>query len=107
MPELNRFERTKSTILYLPPKGTAGLGLPMVMGESRSPLPPARTIAIVFRVMLAVEYMQALLAFSSSIVYFLAVCNLDEHRKEQSAKRIALKSLTPCSMRHVLCGTMN
>ena len=44
-------------ILYFPPKGTAGLGLPMVMGLSRSPLPPARTMAMVFRVMLPLVYM--------------------------------------------------
>jgi hypothetical protein len=36
-------------ILYFPPKGTAGFGLPMVIGLSRSPLPPAMTMAMVLR----------------------------------------------------------
>jgi hypothetical protein len=71
MPELKRFERTKSMILYLPPNGTAGLDLPMVMGLSRSPLPPAITMAIVFRVILAVAYMKYLLeVIFSSIEQF-------------------------------------
>jgi hypothetical protein len=62
MPELKRFESTKSMILYLPPNGTEGLGLPMVMGLRRSPLPPARTMAMVFRVMLPLVYMKLLLS---------------------------------------------
>src|SRR3954447_1814988 len=36
--------RTKSTMRYFPPKGTAGLARSFVSGYSRVPLPPARTI---------------------------------------------------------------
>ena len=35
---------TKSTIRYLPPKGTAGLARSLVSGKRRVPLPPARMI---------------------------------------------------------------
>src|ERR1700693_5575022 len=36
--------RTKSTIRYLPPKGTAGLARSRVRGKRRVPLPPASTM---------------------------------------------------------------
>src|SRR5262245_12146771 len=39
-----RLLSTKSTIRYLPPKGTAGLARSLVSGYSRVPFPPARTI---------------------------------------------------------------
>src|SRR5438477_11094823 len=45
MPELIRLLRTKSTMRYRPPKGTAGLARSLVNGYSRDPLPPARTKA--------------------------------------------------------------
>src|SRR5262245_16312691 len=43
MPELTKLDRTKSTMRYLPPKGTAGLARSRVRGYRRVPLPPART----------------------------------------------------------------
>ena len=43
-------------ILYFPPKGMLGSGRLMVKGLSRSPLPPARTIAMVFLPILSSEY---------------------------------------------------
>src|SRR3970040_1965895 len=45
MPELMKFDRTKSMIRYLPPKGTAGFARSLVKGCSRSPRPPARITA--------------------------------------------------------------
>src|SRR5262249_13065486 len=36
--------RTKSTMRYLPPKGTAGFARSLVSGYRRVPFPPARTI---------------------------------------------------------------
>src|SRR3972149_12071243 len=45
MPELMRFDRTKSMMRYLPPKWTAGFARSLVKGCSRSPRPPARIIA--------------------------------------------------------------
>src|SRR5581483_2090256 len=44
MPELIKLLSTKSMMRYLPPKGTAGFARSLVSGESRVPLPPARTI---------------------------------------------------------------
>src|ERR1035437_7362040 len=44
IPELIKLLRTKSTIRYLPPKGTAGLARSRVRGKSRLPLPPASTM---------------------------------------------------------------
>src|SRR5215475_5162511 len=42
MPELMKLLKTKSTMRYLPPNGTAGLARSFVRGKSRVPLPPAR-----------------------------------------------------------------
>src|SRR5918994_1237184 len=47
MSELTQFDRVKSMIRYLPPKGTAGLARFWDRIESRSPSPPARITAIV------------------------------------------------------------
>src|SRR6202795_1544910 len=44
IPELMKLLRTKSTIRYLPPKGTAGLARSRVRGKRRVPLPPASTM---------------------------------------------------------------
>src|SRR5579859_826803 len=44
MPEFTKLLRTKSTMRYLPPKGTAGLARSRVRGKSRVPLPPASTM---------------------------------------------------------------
>src|SRR5713101_6352789 len=44
MPELIKLLRTKSTMRYFPPKGTAGLARSLVSGYRRVPFPPARTI---------------------------------------------------------------
>src|ERR1017187_6467097 len=44
MPELMKLLSTKSMMRYLPPKGTAGLARSLVRGQSRVPLPPARTM---------------------------------------------------------------
>ena len=44
IPELTKLERTKSTMRYRPPNGTAGFARSAVSGCKRSPLPPARTI---------------------------------------------------------------
>jgi hypothetical protein len=44
-------------ILYFPPKATLGLARRWVNGLSRSPLPPANTMAIVFLPTLSIEYM--------------------------------------------------
>src|SRR5271156_1796827 len=41
MPELTRFESTKSMMRYLPPNGTAGFARSRVNGCSRVPCPPA------------------------------------------------------------------
>src|ERR1700736_1500936 len=49
MPELMRLLRTKSTMRYFPPKGTAGLERSRVRGNKRLPLPPARTNATILR----------------------------------------------------------
>src|ERR1035438_2701982 len=43
MPELTRLDRTKSTMRYWPPNGTAGLARSFVSGYRRVPLPPAST----------------------------------------------------------------
>jgi hypothetical protein len=43
MPELIAFERAKSMIRLLPPKGTAGLARLSVSSLSRLPRPPAST----------------------------------------------------------------
>jgi hypothetical protein len=43
-------------ILYFPPKATLGLARRRVSGLSRSPLPPARTIAMVFLPTPSMEY---------------------------------------------------
>src|SRR6202167_3162015 len=45
MPELTQFDRTKSMILNLPPKGVAGLHRCWVSALRRSPRPPAMTTA--------------------------------------------------------------
>src|SRR5215210_1409478 len=45
--ELTQFDRVKSMIRYLPPKGTAGLARTDDRIERRSPSPPARMTAIV------------------------------------------------------------
>ena len=42
-PEFTQFERVKSMILKIPPKGTAGFARTSVRGRSRSPCPPAIT----------------------------------------------------------------
>src|SRR5271166_6308672 len=44
IPELTKLLRTKSMILYLPPKGTAGVARSRVRGKSLVPLPPASTM---------------------------------------------------------------
>ncbi len=44
-------------ILYLPPKVTLGLARRMVSGLSRSPLPPASTMAMVLLPTLSKTYM--------------------------------------------------
>jgi hypothetical protein len=54
--------KTKSMILYFPPKETLGLARRIVRGLSRSPLPPARTIAIVFLPTLLISYIAVLLS---------------------------------------------
>src|SRR5688572_1598408 len=41
IPELTKLDSTKSTMRYLPPKGTAGLPRSLVSGDKRSPFPPA------------------------------------------------------------------
>jgi hypothetical protein len=43
MPELSAFDRAKSMIRDLPPKGTAGLARLSVSSSNRLPRPPART----------------------------------------------------------------
>jgi hypothetical protein len=48
MCELIRLLKTKSTIRYLPPKGTDGFERKAVRGKSLSPFPPASTNARVF-----------------------------------------------------------
>ncbi len=50
MPELIQFDKGKSIILYLPPKGTAGFARQSVILFSLVPRPPAKIIARVFRV---------------------------------------------------------
>src|ERR1051325_5943679 len=45
MPELMKFDRTKSTMRWRPPNGTAGFERSRVSGWRRSPLPPAMIIA--------------------------------------------------------------
>src|SRR6266700_250844 len=44
MSPLTKFDSTKSTSRYIPPKGTAGLARSAVSGISRLPSPPASTI---------------------------------------------------------------
>src|SRR4051812_9603189 len=56
MPELIRFESTKSMMRYLPPNGTAGFERSAVSGSSRVPLPPAMTNA---RILLRMEFLAA------------------------------------------------
>src|SRR3989338_5847642 len=73
MPELTRFERTKSTIRYFPPNGTAGLERSCVSGCRRSPLPPASTIASTRRV-------GAMLGLLGLGIGILAVIGLVDHR---------------------------
>ena len=50
MPELTQFDSVKSMMRNLPPNGTAGLARQSVSARSRSPRPPASTIARVWRV---------------------------------------------------------
>ena len=51
MPELTQLESVKSMMRNLPPKGTAGFARHSVSCSSRLPRPPARTSAMVLRVM--------------------------------------------------------
>ncbi len=50
MPELTQFDSVKSMMRNLPPNGTAGFARQSVSARSRSPRPPASTIARVWRV---------------------------------------------------------
>src|SRR6185312_16102332 len=47
IPELIKLLRTKSTMRYFPPNGTAGFARSCVSGNSRFPFPPASTNATI------------------------------------------------------------